>query len=61
MNNLRKRHINLSNYPFALPILCVHKPNRDIYIYVDYRKLNAITYKDSYLISRINELLAYTH
>ncbi|USP82886.1 uncharacterized protein yc1106_10160 [Curvularia clavata] len=61
MENLRKGHINLSHCPFASPVLCVRKPNGDIRICVDYRRLNAITRKDAYPIPRIDELLARTH
>ncbi|USP72775.1 uncharacterized protein yc1106_06638 [Curvularia clavata] len=61
MENLRKGHIDPSHCPFASPVLCVRKPNGDIRICVDYRRLNAITRKDAYPIPRIDELLARTH
>jgi hypothetical protein len=58
MENLQKGYIEHSRSPFASPILCVRKPNGDLRICVDYRKLNALTRKDVYPIPRIDELLA---
>lgn len=61
MENLQKGYIDSSHCPFASPVLCVRKPNGDLRICVDYRKLNSITRKDAYPIPRIDELLARTH
>lgn len=58
MEHLQKGFIEASQSPFASPILCVRKPNGDIRICVDYRKLNLITRKDSYPLPRIDELLS---
>ena len=61
MENLQKGYFVPSHSPFASPVLCVRKPNGDLRICVDYRKLNAITRKDAYPIPRIDELLARPH
>ena len=61
MENLQKGYFFSSYSPFASPVLCVRKPNGDLRICVDYRKLNSITRKDAYLIPRIDELLARPH
>lgn len=58
LENLEKGYIEHSRSPFASPILCVRKPNGDLRICVDYRKVNALTRKDVYPIPRIDELLA---
>ncbi|EMD58720.1 hypothetical protein COCSADRAFT_49560, partial [Bipolaris sorokiniana ND90Pr] len=57
MENLQKGYFSPSHSPFASPVLCVRKPNGDLRICVDYRKLNAIIRKDAYPIPRIDELL----
>ena len=61
MENLQKGYFSPSHSPFASPVLCVRKPNGDLRICVDYRKLNSITRKDAYPIPRIDELLARPH
>ncbi|GBM32431.1 Retrovirus-related Pol polyprotein from transposon 297 [Araneus ventricosus] len=49
--------IEESSGPWASPIVLVKKKDRSIRFCVDYRKLNAITKKDSYPLPRIDETL----
>ena len=42
--------------PWATSILFVKKKNSELYLIVDYHKLNKVTRKDTYLLLRINEL-----
>ena len=49
--------IRESTSPWASPVMLVAKKNRKKRFCVDYRKLNAITKKDSYPLLRIDELL----
>ena len=56
--NLRKGFISPSNAPFTSPILFVQKKDGGLRFYVDYRKLNAITKRNRYSISLIDETLA---
>ena len=56
--NLKKGFISPSNAPFASPILFVVKPNGQLRLCVDYRKLNAITKRNTYPIPLIEETLA---
>ena len=58
VNNLDKGFIEPSQAPFAAPVLFVKKPDRSLYFYIDYRKLNYITKKDQYLLPLINKTLA---
>jgi hypothetical protein len=44
--NLQRSFIKSSQAPFASPILFVKKLNGALHFYVDYRKLNSLTYKD---------------
>jgi hypothetical protein len=47
-----------SKSPYGAPVLFIPKPNgRGLRLCVDYRALNAITVKNWYPISRINDLL----
>ena len=57
-SHLAKRFIQASLAFYSLPVLCVKKPGRRIGFYVDYKKLNAITKKDYYLIPLIKKTLA---
>ncbi|EIE79980.1 hypothetical protein RO3G_04685 [Rhizopus delemar RA 99-880] len=49
--------ISPSNSPWAAPVILVKKKNGEYRMVIDYRKLNAITKKDSYPLPRIDDLL----
>lgn len=49
--------IEKSNGPWASPIVPVRKPDNTIRLAIDYRKLNAVTLKDSYPLPRIQDCL----
>jgi hypothetical protein len=54
---LDKNFIGVSSFLAAASILFAKKPNGELRFYVDYRTLNAFTYKDRYLLSLIKETL----
>lgn len=56
--NLQRGFIELSQSPFASPVLFVKKPNGALRFCVDYRKLNNLTWKDRYPLPLISETLA---
>jgi len=56
--NLKKDFINSSSTFFAFLVLFVAKLNEKLRFYVDYRKLNALTCQNRYLISLIEKTLA---
>jgi len=58
VNNLSKGFIVPSQALFAALILFVHKANSGLRFCVDYRKLNAATLKDRYLIPLLEETLS---
>lgn len=58
LENLQKGFIAPSNAPFAAPILFVKKKDGSLRFCVDYRKLNALTKKDPYLLPLIDEMMA---
>ena len=49
--------IRVSNSSAAAPVIFVKKPGGGLRFCVDYRRLNEINRKDSYLIPRIDEIL----
>ena len=55
---LSRGFIIISNYLYTLFIVFIKKPNSSLQFYINYYKLNTLTKKDTYLILRINELLA---
>ena len=57
-SHLAKGFIQASSASYSLPVLFVKKPGGGIRFCVDYRRLNAITKKDCYLIPLIEEILA---
>jgi hypothetical protein len=59
VNNLDKGFIEPSQVLFAALVLFVKKPDRLLWFYIDYRKLNLITKKDQYLLPLIDETLAW--
>ncbi|CEG75946.1 hypothetical protein RMATCC62417_10913 [Rhizopus microsporus] len=46
-----------SNNPWAATVILVKKKNRGYKVTIGYRKLNAVTKKDLYPLSRIDDLL----
>src|SRR5450755_2931617 len=57
-DNLKKGYIKASSAPFASPILFVQKPSRGLRLYINFKKLNAITRKDRYPLLLLNEVLS---
>ena len=49
--------IQPSHSPWAAPMVLVPKKNGTLRIYIDYRKLNAVTRPDPFPIPRIDDLL----
>src|SRR4051794_17730092 len=56
--NLQRGFIEPSQAPYASPVLFIKKPSGALRFCVDYRKLNALTHKDRYLLPLIGEILA---
>ena len=55
--HLKKSFIETNRAPCFLPILLAKKPGGGIRFCMDYRKLNALTKKDAYLIPLIAKIL----
>ena len=55
---LKKGFIVLSYVSFVSLVLFAEKPNEELRFYVNYRRLNAITKRNRYLIPLIDEVLA---
>ncbi|KAK6579500.1 hypothetical protein PZA11_008036 [Diplocarpon coronariae] len=58
IDNLDKGFIKASFAPFATLILFIKKPDGSLRLCIDYRALNALTYKDRYPLLLINKTLA---
>ena len=54
---LKQGVIQPSNSPWSSPVVLVKKKDNTIRFCIDYRKLNAITVKDTYPLPRIDEIL----
>ncbi len=54
---LEKGVIELAQSPWASPVVLVPKPDGMLRFCVDYRKLNAITVRDTYPIPRMDECI----
>ena len=54
---ISRKIISPSSSPYAAPIVVAQKKNGDIRLCVDYRRLNAVTRKDSFPLPRIDESL----
>jgi hypothetical protein len=57
LKNLDKGFIKLSQALYLLPVLFVKKLNKGLRFCINFRKFNAITHKDCYLLLLINETL----
>lgn len=49
--------IHVSQSPWSSPIVVVKKKDNSIRLYIDYRKVNSVTIKDSYPLPRIDDCL----
>jgi len=56
-DNLRKGFIRKSKSPAGAPVLFVKKHDGSLRLCVDYRRLNAITIRNSYPLPKINDLI----
>ena len=56
--HLKKGFIKASSAPCLLPIMLTVKPGGGVWFCMDYRRLNKLIVKDTYLISLIKETLA---
>ena len=57
MKNLEKGFIKLNIVLYTLLVLFIIKKNRIKCFYIDYYKLNTLTKKNYYFISKINKIL----
>jgi hypothetical protein len=55
--NLRKKWIISSSTKYDSPVLFAKKPNNDLRLCVNYRKLNACTRKNTYFLPLIEKIL----
>ena len=56
-DNLRKKFIKTSLSSHASPVLFVRKPGAGLKFCLDYRKVNAITKKNKYSMSLIDDII----
>jgi hypothetical protein len=56
--SLDKSFIKASQIFFIVLVFFVKKPNRNLWFYIDYYKLNSFSRKDQYLLLLIDETLA---
>ncbi|GBG60353.1 hypothetical protein CBR_g4310 [Chara braunii] len=54
---LEKSRIRPSSSPYGAPVLFIRKKNKDLWLYIDYRKLNVQTVKNVGPLPRIDDLL----
>ena len=54
---LRKGYIRLSTLSYAASILIIKKLDKELYIYIDYRALNALIIKNRNISSLIREII----
>lgn len=57
LNEMKQQGVEESHSPWVSPAVLVRKKDDSIRFCVDFRKLNAVTKKDSYPIPRIDDLL----
>jgi len=55
--NLSKGFITSSKAPYSSLILFTLKSNKNLYFYIDYRKLNTLTKRNYYLLPLINKVI----
>ena len=58
LKNLDKGFIEPSQALYSSPVLFIKKPNSRLWFYIDFRRLNMITWKDRYLLPLIDKTLA---
>ena len=54
---LSQGRVQISNSPYAAPIILVRKPDNSMRLCIDYRGLNEFSVRDAYPLPRIDELL----
>ena len=58
---LEQNIISVSSSPWSSPVVVVRKKDGTTRFCIDYRKLNAVTRKDSYPLPRIDNSLDSSH
>ena len=54
--SLKKGFIRKFKSFTGYPVIFIHKKNKSLRLYIDYRKLNNIIVKNRYLLSKISEM-----